>query len=298
MVNLAVVAHLSAAVLIASLALGPGRARADDPPAGEPGEPSAGESQANPGAVRLAEVEIRLEEPGSYTTSLEAGGATWRCPAPIREGEPCILRDVPSGFARVVLENTEDEEHRVRTPIILREHTEAVVVEEGITIDGATGYLLVGLGLVFAGPGVYLSIAADCDQSDRNCRITPLLGGTFITIGAGLSLLGLYLLTFGNPYELYAGDARREHRPAVSPSPTLEIDDPVGNPAQTPATDTGATPAGGAPPAPSGDDNLGPANTGQSTESGDEPPPPGPSSRGPAGGVGLNAAGLGLTLVF
>jgi hypothetical protein len=254
--------------------------------------PAAGET----GGPRIARLEVRLEEPGEYRTEVQVGEETFACAAPLREGDPCVLRDVPAGRARMILDST-SEEHRVDTPVILRPSTRDVVVEEGITLDGAVGYSFIGLGLAFAGPGTYLLVAATCDPGDRLCEATPAVGGTMAAIGGVLILTGLYMITFGNPYELYGADVRRDHRPAVSPEPEIEIGDPVGDPPVDSAVDEGVTLPGQSPPPP--------PSTNETQSEGDAEPAPAPPpattpapTPGPSAALGIAPGGFAFHLWF
>jgi hypothetical protein len=191
------------------------------------------------------------------------------------------------------------EDHRVDTPVRITRGTRSVLVEEGVTIDGTVGYSLIGLGALFAAPGAYLLIAAQCDETDRMCVSTPIVGGVLATLGGALMLTGFYMITFGNPYELYGADVRRDTRPAVSPAPEIEIGDPVGNPPQDQSIDEGATQPGEAPPTPESSTET-EAEGDAEAEPEDTPPlpTPSPSSSKTSGALGIGGPGLLFSLWF
>jgi hypothetical protein len=255
------------------------------------------------GGARIPALEVRLEEPGVYRTHFEVAGETFRCDAPLSEGDPCVLRNVPAGTARMFLEST-DGDHRVDTPVVLRTGTREVMVEEGVTIDGTVGYAFVTLGVVFAAPGTYLFIAATCDPTDRSCAATQTVGVAMGVIGLGFALSGLYMLVFGTPYELYGADVRRDTRPAISTDPAIDVGDPVGDPPQDTDLDEGATQPGETPPPPpsttetesEGDDDA--AEEAAPPASPQTPAQPPATPPGPSAALGISGTGMSFTLWF
>lgn len=237
---------------------------------------------AQAGSPRRGQVdlELRLDEPGAYRASIEAEGQTRTCQGTVERGRPCLLTGVPVGRAQVHLEGS-GEPRRITTLAIVRDHTRALVIRNGISLDGAYGFTLLGLSVLFAAPGTYLAIAAECTPDDRLCAVTPAVAGVLIALGSGLALTGIYLLTFGDPFALYVGDSRRQTRPAASPEPTINVPVPP-RPPEPPSdqpTPTAPPPADEVPP------EAAPSSRA-------------PSPRGVSGGVALTANGVVLTMRF